>query len=59
MARYQLDVPPQLVQLSNGYGIAEGYALTHTLLALPTPPTAIFAKRRGHYAERAPSSAQA
>lgn len=42
-ARHQIRLPDEHVQLNQTFGLAEGYTSTYNLLALPDPPTAIFA----------------
>ncbi len=43
LSRHRLPLPEAYVQRAPVYGRAEGIALTEYLLALPVPPTAIFA----------------
>lgn len=40
--RHGLVVPEEYLQPGTTYSLAEGYQLTQALLALPTPPTALF-----------------
>lgn len=43
VSRHQIPLSDEYVQLGETYALAEGYVGTHNLLALPSPPTAIFA----------------
>jgi DNA-binding LacI/PurR family transcriptional regulator len=47
LARQELALPEEYVQLGRTYGTSEGYALTRALLALPVRPTALFAASEG------------